>query len=83
MKRKRDDSEGEARLAKSFYNKEEILLEATGLQIEYNRLFQRRLDNFDVLNIINRIRKDNGSVEDMVCWVRKLKSSIETQTPLT
>ena len=83
MKRKRDDSEGEARLAKSFYNQEEILLEATGLQIEYNRVFQRRLDNFDVLNIINRIRKNNGSLEDMVCWVRKLKSSIETQTPLT
>lgn len=83
MKRKRDDSEGEARLAKSFYNQEEILLEATGLQIEYNRVFQRRLDNFDVLNIINQIRKNNGSLEDMVCWVRKLKSSIETQTPLT
>ena len=44
--------------AKSFYNQEEILLEATGLQIEYNRIFQRRLDNFDVLNIINQIRKN-------------------------
>ena len=82
MKRKRNDTEGEVRLQKSFYNREELLLEATGLQIEYNRVFQRRLDNFDVLNIINRIRKDNESVEDMVCWVRKLKTSIETETPL-